>query len=1370
MTSPKTRKLLKKFLSEKGVVNQPDISIQPLRAKFRMPDFEPPKVPNTGTQDFASYLITHASGNSKLAKSMATSLAARQGAETEKAGVLSRLFDSLSTPLYTMTNITDTMAEQDPDRGFLGNLADDIGDIGKAIGGGAVEVMQDTFAKPIEVVGKHLPFIGDDIERRWNQMDTQARELNPRKTNEDILHKRFGVDNKVARYGGGLLMDLVMDPLNLAGAGFVSAPSKMRAAARAEKAAAAFDAKKMLDYKAANPESLMNIMEGAKAGFGVRNAPGNLNVGLKHPNLRYGPAPKTARQSFKLEQPPVAERAVKSSKIPNLLGDRGNVQVPPVNISRFTDDAERLASDTRRGLDEVPTPARTVRQQMQRSQYEWERTMKKAGEIGNISRYSTRGVNQIINDIQAGKIPRNAIHPEGATGAIAEKSKEVADELIDSLKGQKWSPTKKRYENAKGQYVKRALPTDVTPAQQARLYKNILRHAAPETSGMAKAALVAAEDHLIALGVQPVWHNGVRVRLSHVMEAVGDHLPPSKIIDEFVSKDMKNMDPVVRAAIQGLSANRTINMADIVSNLSQYAAKATKDVTQNYHGAARIVKEKEIIDTSVQQAMKMGMTNKEVLAVNDIIRNVVDIDKLAPEQYIARASQELVRAADEGRADYKLVAKFNKTVANAVGKGYDQLGKRVTDNKAVDTFMLHWTTWWGRGELKRFAQDVFTWGRRNAEIRAQTLRKFSMNYRPDELKSGWRMAAGLEVNPDPRVVEVSNFFTDYMTRLYRTATGATKKGNAIDASVAEKSMTTMEDVNRHLDQMGSFFKFTNSRRARHHDPTLPPRDYSEGADWMRSWEVASPDDPVKLMYDMDLALERVTKEYSFLDDFVGRYGSLTKDAEHNWAMPLARTKGFYVPEEVGQQVVRIMNDLQKGNWAPHSDLMKYYGRALRIWKTGVTIYLPSHHVRNAIGDTYLMWLAGHNDPRVFITARRVMHSQRSRYKEAINNGDLNTLDELTAPEAVKWSETVGKDIVIDVNGTKLSADQVYLSAHQHGLLMDVNLHEDIFAEAPLGEISAMNTGAKKFITQPLGGHAHAGAAAAAEYREHYIRLSHYISAVKKNLKKGQKVNTAMDNAAHEVRKWHPDGTDLTVTEQKLRMLIPFYSWLRKSTPLLVQSMVTAPAKNLAYPKIMLGLQGMLGIQDPNMLDPFPDDQLFPDWIRGYGIGPIGDAESENSVARWFGTLGKNMINMSGDPYGYTVVNPSNPLIDFGQQFGKMGSLQDTGQGILGSMTPFAKVPAELMADNQFTFTGAPISKGEGGQGVLQYLSKQIPFTAPAQRMFNWRDKDRAGKEEKKFDREAFINQMTAMGLHGTAPYIKTAEFEAADRARAKKNK
>jgi hypothetical protein len=762
------------------------------------------------------------------------------------------------------------------------------------------------------------------------------------------------------------------------------------------------------------------------------------------------------------------------------------------------------------------------------------------------------------------------------------------------------------------------------------------------------------------------------------------------------------------------------------------------------------------------------MTNKEIASVKDIVKDVIDIDKLPTDKWVEASYHELKRAAIEGRVDRRLVTKFEKAIADNLGVSQKTLSTDITGRHAVDQVMTHFTTWWGKGDWQQISKDVFDVGDENAVARASMMREITLKYKPEEIGDAWKHATGLMVSDDERVTELGTFFHNYMRTVLKVQKHGLAQGNELtkELSVAEKAQAQMEDINRTLKQMNGVkaFQFTNSAKARNSLGQV--RDYSKGSDWMTSWdrwgEVA---DPVAFLYDIDLAMERITKEYAFLDSFVGAFGSTKQTATHNYYMNLSRIKGFWVPEEHGKQIMRVMNDLYKGGFHPTSTLGRMYAKGLRIWKTGVTIYLPSHHIRNAIGDINLMWLAGHNDPRAFIYAKRVMASQRTKYKDVIKRGDFDALEELTSPEALKWAATRGKDVILNVKGKRVTADQLYVGAYQHGLLRNAYAFEDIYAEGAgqIGAASQRGGGLKNIVTRPLGGKAHDIATTAAEYREHYIRLAHFTSAVNKGLKKGSTLNKAMEDAAHEVRKWHPDGRDLTFTEQKIRMGIPFYSWLRKSTPLLVQSMVLSPAKQLAVPRANLALQGMMGVEGATMLDPYPDDQLFPDWIRGYGMGPIGDPESDNIMSRWWGNLGRNMIDDQGNKYGYTIVNPSNPMIDFGGQMLGMGP-RDTLKGLVNSLTPAAKIPYEVATGNDFT--GGPIYKEEGGQGLLHYLAKQVPLLSPVQRVTDMGDRQRPD-EEKGYDSEALINIMTALGIRGTGPNIKGAEFEAKQRERYK---
>jgi hypothetical protein len=1306
--SPESERLFRQLMSRR-ILDRPNISLRSMEA--------PKPADRTGPSDFANYLLTHTSGDKKTANLFGKSLASREGAESEQESMLSRLWDTLLTPNYTAANIGSALADgQDEDEGFLENLGDEISGIGKAVVGGGMELTDNIFGAGLQ----KLPFIGDNFS---DMMDKGQKKFPlEKKTFEGVLHEDFGIDNKFARYGGGLALDIATDPLTFVG-GWIGKGQK------------AID---QLDAKAAVPESLMK--RGTEYSIGPRGRPE-----IRIPSF----TPKA----------PVAEDALQGSAIPNLannLPDLQHVDLPINPLDEVIPRSRQLRREMETGRtakaqgisDRLGTFIRTgkfrdLSQKWKRANNDWQRALMRAGVVAESpTKFSVRAANDIISKIESGALPRVTPKPPSATGELAVRAKDFADDFIDELKGPK---------RIKGRYAKRNVVVEVNPGQQVNMFAKLTAEA--DDLDEVVAMVRTAEDHMISLGVQPIWHNGIRVRLSDVLEATKDQVPLPTVLNSFKMSNTAKMDPVVRAAIHGLSAQRSLNMSDIVANLSKYATQAKDDITEHYMGVAKTRAEGRLVDTSVKHAVRMGMTNKEADSIQDLIKDIVNVDKLPADKWIEVASAQLMKAFKEEKVSGELISKFNNKVAESLGITQGNIATKISGSNVADSIMTRVATWWGKGEFQKVAHSVFVWGERNAEMRAATMRKIAKNYSKDEIKTAWKVVAGTsnEVN-DPRIMEVVTQFQNYMTQVLKVPSyGAqlVNEGNKA-VSVAERSMMLMEDINRHLVQMNGSKAFQFSKKQFDVDAWGVKRDFSmkTGEGWQTSWSKWDPDDPLKLMYDIDLAMERATKEYAFLDDFVEKFGSLTKDATHNFAMPNSRIKDFYVPEELGRQMLRTINDIHKGMFKPSSEFGRYYMRALRAWKTGVTIYLPSHHIRNAIGDMYLMWNAGHNNPYAFIWGKRIMHSQRTRYQNAIKSGNWDELAKLTDPQAARWAATEGKDVIFKVNGINVTAEELYVGAHQRGLLLDANRLEDIFGETVIK-------------WEPFGGKVHGAASTAAEVREHFIRLSHFAAAVDKGLKKSKDLNKIMDDAAFEVRKWHPDGRDLTYFEQKnLRTMVPFYSWIRKSTPLLVESLVQRPAKALMYPRGMVGLQQMLGI-DASMADPFPNDQLFPEWIRGYGIGPVGDPDSDNSIARWWGLLGRNMIGFDGQPEGYTVINPSNPLIDSGQQFMGFGP-KDTVAGIYDSIGPALKVPMDLFKNSDFT--GAPITKDEGGRGVLHYLSKQVPLISPVQRITDLGDKERKGKEPG-YDSEALINILTALGIHGTGPYQKGAEFEARERMR-----
>jgi hypothetical protein len=214
--------------------------------------------------------------------------------------------------------------------------------------------------------------------------------------------------------------------------------------------------------------------------------------------------------------------------------------------------------------------------------------------------------------------------------------------------------------------------------------------------------------------------------------------------------------------------------------------------------------------------------------------------------------------------------------------------------------------------------------------------------------------------------------------------------------------------------------------------------------------------------------------------------------------------------------------------------------------------------------------------------------------------------------------------------------------------------------------------------------------------------------------------------------------DMTEFERKvMRRLIPFYSWQRKSVPLMVEALVQRPGLTTVYPKLQAELQDAFGIEPVSgMGDPFPADQMFPEWIRAKGIGPL--LAPDNPLAQ----LARQ------DPPGYVMVNPSVPFND------AMGDLSDPTRFLRSSLTPVASLPLSLYSGKDPL--GIPIEHSTVGPvtGVPAYTAQQVlPPLATGARITG------STRPNESFSPEQFIRWLTASGLIGTGPYKKQAVFE-----------
>lgn len=1260
--------------------------------------------------NFASYF------NSKAAKMNVKPGAvglASQGHQDER-GVLSKTFGWLGSLGTGVENvILDTVdPKTNSDSGTIAK------NIGRDIGAALTHAVQ-----PIIDLGPlHTPWENKvaNFTYKYN-VQHGGKEF----TSGAQILKDLGVSNKWARYGGGFGIDVLTDPLSYIGIGL---PGKFGKAKKALEAAT----------------DAVHGTEGEKAAVAVEKG-------------------RQAAQEAGFARPVPGPTRTVSPVVNRLLAD-----------TKIGEDLS-VAKQGAKGADIVPMPRPRLNPGLAQINLGKDIALTKGGHFNPLS------VQKVINNIarQGGTLAPVPSPIAPVTGLRAVQAIKSAAPVLNKLDRKVLKPKDQAnlfnhlFHQTIGDRDILRMTGNKAETPEALHIRNV--HTVPQ--------LKAVEDALAGQGYEFHDWNGSGLKLSDVMAEV----PKERFVED-LPKVVKAFEKPTMEAVKD-------------PNVQEYAANALARRNLAVGTAAKDMYDKMAIDAAAQQvqlsparyrdwlngtadkayaaARPMGFTETEANAFKDLFKShatLDEVDMMDSYDLIDHIGPKLARAFYEGNRDDKLISEMNKALAKGMGIPAGKAGKILKPVMDVEESMARrLTTWYGRGSEIHKARSEFSAAQNWAKARNDWIGHIRKDYTEEEVNKAWAatmrpvgQAMEAEGLLDEKSAELSQKFKDYIENIIGKESPL---GKIATESTAINSQMVAQDLNRHLKAVGSQLAIKPDKNGNWLDSVYNFKVLGKKSDNV---------DPTTFLYNFDLAIQRTLAEYNLVDDFAMRFGAKPGDRafdslHHTHEVPHGRLEGYKFPKQTAQEFTQLLEDLRKGSWRPSTDMTRLATEGLRRWKGGVTIYYPAHHIRNLIGDTWLMWASGINDPRVFNKALKIIGSQRTRYKDAIKDPNIATLQSMIDGEGTGWAATEGRKIISQKGG--ISADEYYHEALKRGVLLDAQRIEDIQGEALTGGRS---------LTRPFGGELHHTISQISEMREHYVRLAHLVGYVEKHmpasvakkleategpLERSQIMSDLMDQAAQNIRKWHPDGTDLTYWEQKyMRNVAPFYSWTRKAFPLLLESMMLKPAKVMAYSRAMFALQGSLGIAAPGPTQPFPEDQLYPDWLVGGGIGPIGDPQSNNPFTRWFGVMGTNAVDPNtGQETGYTIWDPgrgSLPASMIGQIFG-MGTGAETWKGLMDMSNPLFRVPAELATGHQTS--GAPIRKADNGNGVLSYLMSVMPQTAPIQRFTQVGKQGQADREPGP-NWESLFNALTGAGVTGTGKYTKSAEFDLRDRQRREKNK
>jgi len=412
------------------------------------------------------------------------------------------------------------------------------------------------------------------------------------------------------------------------------------------------------------------------------------------------------------------------------------------------------------------------------------------------------------------------------------------------------------------------------------------------------------------------------------------------------------------------------------------------------------------------------------------------------------------------------------------------------------------------------------------------------------------------------------------------------------------------------------------------------------------------------------------------------------------------------------------------------------------WKYAITLPRPGHHIRNMIGDMSLTYMAEgvRYARKSSVDAFKVMSYGKKNYT------DIDLLAALRKEKVDKLP--VKGDVISSGMYGDITIDEFYDEIAKRGLLPKFFISEDIEATAQGALKKTLDTAAMR------GGKIEEGLGAISEGRDHYARIQHALQYAYKAQKPGRfeakfaSKEAMFDAMAKQVKKYHPDSSMLTPFEAKyMRPIIPFYSWLRGALPAIVVSAAIRPGRAMVFPKASFNMAVAMGV-DPNSLsDPFPDDQLFPEFITKQATGPIAKFNGK-----------------------YYTINPGVANMDVSNDFGT-----DPFKALLGMVSPILRLPIELS-------TGVKLDSGAKIKDVSEYIDSNIPGINYLSNISGYSttgsivgtlagqgpDIQRAVESGTKTDSDkmiSFVNYMTGLGLGNISKQnlIDLAEIEKRNR-------
>lgn len=401
---------------------------------------------------------------------------------------------------------------------------------------------------------------------------------------------------------------------------------------------------------------------------------------------------------------------------------------------------------------------------------------------------------------------------------------------------------------------------------------------------------------------------------------------------------------------------------------------------------------------------------------------------------------------------------------------------------------------------------------------------------------------------------------------------------------------------------------------------------------------------------------------------------------------VAQGAAWYLHPDV-KKTFDAMDELMGIGHNPKAEhFMRFYDSVVRGYKTSTTIGNIGNWVNNTVGDFFLNYLDGVNSPVWYNKARAALHAEGGKVPKTISMADSPQ----STNDLLRWfREKAPSGGFIRNEGT-----------------------------GPIGRLGTHGAkGRVNRITNKVQN--------AYETREEWVRFAHFLHATDDEARKlismgkGKTFEDVQDLAtelaAKRVSKWNIDYSEITPFERAIRKrYVPFYTFMRKATPLMLEGMITRPGKFNHYTRAQRALEEFMGAPRPE-----DDGTAWPEWSKEQGITRLSGGNEPNYLRDPTPLNVINRLTGGNTPraIGMNLLNQSAPPIRFGLEAiqGKTlfndRPIDQWGQWLLNQVPPVS-MGARL--------AGHPLSpqktSGSGSGGGTSWLERLSVFGIPIGKM------------------------------------------------------